>query len=183
MTPKIGIKFEQSERLYDRACKVIPSGVTSSFRAFQRPIPLFIDHGMASRLYDVDGNEYIDYALGHGPLILGHCHPEIVAAVQSQVKRGSTFGCQHELEAEVAKRMLNALAWADRVVFSNTGTEAVQVALRLARAATGRARNNGIRMAPLPRRTGGDGDVAVSTLAAERYAVGPIQLVPLSLIS
>lgn len=140
MTPKTDIKFEQSERLYDRACKVLPLGVTSSFRAFQRPIPLFIDHGMASRLYDVDGNEYIDYALGNGPLILGHCHPEIVAAVHNQVKRGSMFGCQHELEAEVAKQMLNALGWADRVVFSNTGTEAVQVALRLARAATGRAR-------------------------------------------
>jgi glutamate-1-semialdehyde 2,1-aminomutase len=133
------MKFEESKRLYDRACKVIPSGVTSSFRAFQRPVPLFIHHGRASRLYDVDGNEYIDYALGHGPLILGHCHPEIVAAVESQVKRGSAFGCQHELEAEVAKQMLNALGWADRVVFSNTGTEAVQVALRLARAATGRS--------------------------------------------
>jgi glutamate-1-semialdehyde 2,1-aminomutase len=132
------MKFEESKQLYDRACNVIPSGVTSSFRAFQRPIPLFVDHGVASRLYDVDGNEYIDYALGHGPLILGHCHPEIISGVESQLKRGSTFGCQHELEAEVANQILNALGWAERVVFSNTGTEAVQVALRLARAATGR---------------------------------------------
>lgn len=140
LTSKTGTRFEQSAQLYDRARQVIPSGVSSSFRAFQRPVPLFIDHGTASRLYDVDGNEYIDYALGHGPLILGHCHPEIVAAVQSQVKRGSTFGCQHKLEAVVARQILNALGWADRIVFSNTGTEAVQVALRLARAATGRSR-------------------------------------------
>jgi glutamate-1-semialdehyde 2,1-aminomutase len=134
------MRFDQSKRLYEQACKVIPLGVTSSFRASQRPIPLFIDRGLGSRLYDVDGNEYIDYALGHGPLILGHCHPQIVAAVGRQVARGSTFGCQHELETKVASQMLKALGWADRVVFSNTGTEAVQVALRLARAATGRSR-------------------------------------------
>ncbi|MGH9651687.1 MAG: aminotransferase class III-fold pyridoxal phosphate-dependent enzyme, partial [Terriglobales bacterium] len=132
------MKFEKSRRLYESARRVIPSGVTSGMRAFQKPAPLFIDHGAGSRLFDVDGNEYIDYALAHGPLILGHCHPLIVAAVEKQLHRGSTFGCQHELEGRVAAKMLQALPWADRVVFSNTGTEAVQVALRLARAATGR---------------------------------------------
>ena len=132
------MKFERSKRLYERARAVIPSGVTSSFRAQQRPVPLFIDRGAGSRLYDVDGNEYLDHALGQGPLLLGHCHPRIVAAVERQLQRGSTFGCQHELEAQVAEQMLTALRWADRVVFNSTGTEAVQVALRLARAATGR---------------------------------------------
>ncbi len=133
------MKFEESKRLYERARTLIPSGVTSSFRALQRPVPLFIDHGAGSRLYDVDGNEYLDYALAHGPLILGHCHPHLVATVERQLKRGSTFGCQHELEARVAEQMLKALPWAAKVVFNTTGTEAVQVALRLARAATGRS--------------------------------------------
>lgn len=116
----------------------MPSGVSSAFRARQRPVPLFIDRGSGAHLYDVDGNKYIDYALGHGPLILGHCHPEVVGAVEKQLARGSTFGCQHELEAQVAEKMLSVLPWARRVLFSNTGSEAVQIALRLARAATGR---------------------------------------------
>ncbi len=107
-------------------------------RAFQKPVPLYIDHGSGSRLFDVDGNEYIDYALAHGPLILGHCHPRIIAAVEQQLHRGSTFGCQQALEVQVAERILGVLPWARQLVFSNTGTEAVQVALRLARAATGR---------------------------------------------
>jgi glutamate-1-semialdehyde 2,1-aminomutase len=136
--PITDTKFEKSIQLYERARQFIPSGVTSQFRAAQRPVPLFIDHGAGSRLFDVDGNEYIDYALGYGPLVLGHCHPQIVAAVEKQLHRGSTFGCQHTLEADVAELMLKALPWAERVAFSNTGTEAVQTALRLARAATGR---------------------------------------------
>jgi len=125
--------------LYERARAVMPGGVSSAFRARQRPVPLFITRGSGARLYDVDGNEYLDYALGHGPLILGHCHPAVVDAVREQLDRGSTFGCQHALEAQVAEKMLGVLPWAERVLFSNTGTEAVQVALRLARAATGRS--------------------------------------------
>ena len=132
------MKWERSAQFYKRARTVMPSGVSSAFRARQKPVPLFIDHGCGARLYDVDGNEYFDYALGHGPLILGHCHPAIVGAVEKQLARGSTFGCQHELEAEVAEKMLRVLPWAERVLFSNTGTEAVQIALRLARAVTGR---------------------------------------------
>jgi len=132
------MEFKESKELYERAKHSIPAGVSSAFRAFQRPVPLFIHRGEGARIYDVDGNEYLDYALGHGPLILGHCHPRIVEAVGAQVRRGSTFGCQHKLEIEVAERMLKALPWAERVLFSNTGTEAVQVALRLARAYTDR---------------------------------------------
>jgi glutamate-1-semialdehyde 2,1-aminomutase len=132
------MKFKESRQLYERAKRLIPSGVSSVFRAFQKPMPLYIQRGEGARIYDVDGNEYIDYALGHGPLILGHCHPEIIEAVEAQVRRGSTFGCQHALEIEVAGRMLSALPWAEKVLFSNTGTEAVQVALRLARAYTER---------------------------------------------
>lgn len=132
------MNWEKSAQRYERAKAVMPSGVSSAFRARQKPVPLFIDCGFGARLHDVDGNEYVDYALGHGPLILGHCHPAIVRAVEKQLARGSTFGCQHYLEAEVAEKMLSVLPWAERVLFSNTGTEAVQVALRLARAATGR---------------------------------------------
>lgn len=132
------MNWAKSEQLYGRAKAVMPSGVSSAFRARQKPVPLFIDRGSGAHLYDVDGNEYIDYALAHGPLILGHCHPAIVHAVEKQLARGSTFGCQHELEAEVAEKMLAVLPWAERVLFSNTGSEAVQIALRLARAATGR---------------------------------------------
>jgi glutamate-1-semialdehyde 2,1-aminomutase len=132
------MNWTKSEQFYKRARAVMPSGVSSAFRSRQKPVPLFIDRGYGACLYDVDGNEYFDYALGHGPLVLGHCHPAIVRAVEKQLARGSTFGCQHELEAEVAEKMLAVLPWAERVLFSNTGTEAVQVALRLARAATGR---------------------------------------------
>jgi glutamate-1-semialdehyde 2,1-aminomutase len=132
------MNFEKSAGLFARSCKVIPGGVTSSMRAFQKPVPLFIDHGAGSHLYDVDGNEYIDYALAHGPLILGHCHPRIVTAVERQVRRGSTYGCQHEFEPVVAEKVLAVLPWADKIIFSNTGTEAIQMALRIARAASGR---------------------------------------------
>lgn len=130
--------FEKSRVLYDRACSVIPTGVASCMRAFVKPVPIYIDYGRGSRLYDVDGREYIDYALAHGPLILGHCHPRVVAAVEKQLRRGSTFGCQTELEPRVAEQILEALPWADRVIFSSTGTEGVQAALRVARAASGR---------------------------------------------
>jgi len=75
------MEFKESKELYERAKHSIPAGVSSAFRAFQRPVPLFIHRGEGARIYDVDGNEYLDYALGHGPLILGHCHPRIVEAV------------------------------------------------------------------------------------------------------
>ncbi|MGH9672514.1 MAG: aspartate aminotransferase family protein [Bryobacteraceae bacterium] len=132
------VSFKRSAELFERSRAVIPGGVTSSMRAFQKPTPIFIDRGVGSRLYDVDGNEYIDYALAHGPLILGHCHPRIVEAVERQMRRGSAYGCQHELEPVVAERILEVLPWASKVIFSCTGTEAIQVALRVARAATGR---------------------------------------------
>jgi glutamate-1-semialdehyde 2,1-aminomutase len=130
--------FENSRALYERARRVIPTGVTSCMRALVKPVPIFIDYGRGSRFYDVDGTEYIDYALAHGPLILGHCHPRLVAAVEKQLQLGSTFGCQIELEPRVAEQILQVLPWADRVIFNSTGTEAVQSALRVARAASGR---------------------------------------------
>ncbi|MGH7957318.1 MAG: aminotransferase class III-fold pyridoxal phosphate-dependent enzyme, partial [Opitutaceae bacterium] len=120
------MKFDKSKELYERARQMIPGGVSSVMRAFQKPVPLYIERGAGSRLFDVDGNEYIDYALAHGPLILGHCHPRIIAAVERQLRRGSTFGCQQALEVQVAEKILGVLPWARQLVYSNTGTEAIQ---------------------------------------------------------
>ena len=87
---------------------------------------------------DVDENAYIDYGLAWGPLIVGHAHPEVIAAMTGQLQRGLTFGAQHDLEIEVAEMLTRIIPCADMVCFANSGTEIVQVALRLARAATGR---------------------------------------------
>ncbi len=107
-------------------------------RANAKPIPLFFSSGLGSRLVDVDNNEFIDYTLAWGPLILGHSHPAIISAVGEQLKRCQAIGAQSELELLVSKKICEMVPCADRVVFSNTGTEAVQVAFRLARAFTGR---------------------------------------------
>ena len=103
-----------------------------------RPYPLFFESGHGSRVTDVDQNTYVDYGLAWGPLILGHTPAEVVEAVSRQIRRGFTFGAQHDLEYAVAERMTAAIPCADSVCFANSGTEIVQVALRLARAATGR---------------------------------------------
>jgi len=107
-------------------------------RRAAKPYPLFFDHGTGSRVFDVDGNGYLDYGLAWGPLILGHSHPQVVEAVQRQASRGLTFGAQHDLEFEVSELLNRTIPCADLVCFANSGTEIVQVALRLARAITGR---------------------------------------------
>jgi glutamate-1-semialdehyde 2,1-aminomutase len=104
------------------------------------PHPLFFTHGLGSRLWDVDGHEYIDYVLGWGPLILGSSHPRIVEALREQAGRGTTFGAGHDWEYEVAELIVDIIPGVQRVLWSNTGSEAVQVALRLARASTERQR-------------------------------------------
>jgi glutamate-1-semialdehyde 2,1-aminomutase len=132
--------FAASQSLYERAQRTVAGGVSSTFRRHQRPVPLFFEEGRGSRVIDADGNHFIDYTLAYGPQILGHGHPVIVRAVQEQVARGQTFGAQSRLEATVAERLLALLGWADRVAYVTTGTEAVQLAFRIARAHTGRAR-------------------------------------------
>jgi glutamate-1-semialdehyde 2,1-aminomutase len=107
-------------------------------RRSARPYPLFFDHGAGSRVVDVDGNIYLDYGLAWGPLIAGHSHPKIVEAIQRQAARALTFGAQHDLEYEVSELLCEVIPCADLVCFANSGTEIVQVALRLARAITGR---------------------------------------------
>jgi len=104
------------------------------------PVPLYIADASGSRFRDVDGNEYIDYALAWGPLILGHRHPAVVEAVRNQADRPHILGAQHELEFKVAEAIQQAVPCAERVAFTSSGSEAVQLALRLARAYTGRLR-------------------------------------------
>ncbi|GAA2447505.1 glutamate-1-semialdehyde 2,1-aminomutase [Agromyces soli] len=105
-----------------------------------RPLPLSFDSADGARMTDADGNRYLDYMLAWGPLFLGHGHPAVVAAVGEQLHRAQAFGAGHRLEYETAELLLEITPGAERVLWSNTGSEAVQVALRLARAATGRQR-------------------------------------------
>ncbi|MFI1094206.1 aspartate aminotransferase family protein [Streptomyces sp. NPDC020917] len=105
-----------------------------------KPHPIFFERGQGDRLYDVDGNSYLDYVLGWGPVIVGHAHPDLVAAVERQLPRGATYGAGHRLEYEVAEMVCERIPGVERVLWSNTGTEANQIALRVVRARTGHQR-------------------------------------------
>lgn len=131
-------KTPGSWQRYQRSCRTLAGGVSSGMRRASKPYPLFFDHGAGPRVYDVDGNSYLDYGLAWGPLILGHSHPKVVEAVQRQAGSALTFGAQHALEFEVSELLNRIIPCADLVCFANSGTEIVQVALRLARAVTGR---------------------------------------------
>ena len=125
---------------FERSCRSLAGGVSTGLRRAARPYPLFIYSGSGPWVRDVDGNVYCDYALGWGPLILGHAPPVLAQAAALQLGRGLTYGCQHHLEYEMAERLVRIIPCADLVCFANSGTEIVQLALRLARAATGRTR-------------------------------------------
>lgn len=129
-----------SAAAWDRAKGSLGGGVSTGMRASMKPHPLFFASGSGPRLTDVDGNSYLDYVLGWGPVILGHGHPELTRAVAERLPLGATYGAGHALEYEVAEKVLAAIPGMERVLWSNTGSEATQVALRLARAATGRRR-------------------------------------------
>lgn len=131
-------RFAVSKSLLEESRKYLAGGVSTSVRKPSRPFPLFFERGEGAQLYDVDGNRYIDYTLGWGPLIHGHSHPAMVQAVGDQLRRGQTYGAQHRWEIETARRLVEMVPCADLVCFSNTGTEAVMAAMRLARAHTGR---------------------------------------------
>jgi glutamate-1-semialdehyde 2,1-aminomutase len=134
-------KTPSSATRYSRACGALAGGVSSGLRRNARPYPLYYEGGAGSHIRDVDGNEYIDYALAWGPLMLGHSPPEVADAIARQVRSGLTYGAQHDLEIEVAERLKRFIPCAEAVAFCNSGTEIVQVALRLARAATGRRKH------------------------------------------
>lgn len=133
-------KTAGSEKRWLRARKTLCGGVSSGLRRTARPYPLFFQSGIGATICDVDGNRYFDYALGWGPNILGNAPPAPVAAITESVKNGLTFGAQHDLEYEVAEALTKIIPCADRVCYANSGTEIVQVALRLARAVTGRSK-------------------------------------------
>jgi glutamate-1-semialdehyde 2,1-aminomutase len=126
-----------SARLYERASKVFPSGITHDSRVLD-PYPIFVTHAAGSRKWDADGHEYVDYAGGHGALLLGHNHPQVTAAVAEQLGRGTHYGACHELEVRWAELVQRLVPSAERVRFTNSGTEATLLAVRLARAATGK---------------------------------------------
>jgi len=125
---------------YERAQQTLAGGVSTALRRSARPAPLYFDHGAGPHITDVDGNRYVDYTLAWGPLILGHSHPEVNRAIAEQLGRGHTYGAQHHLEFEVSELLCRHIPCADQVAFANSGTEIVQVALRLARAVTGRTK-------------------------------------------
>ncbi|HEU0249943.1 MAG TPA: glutamate-1-semialdehyde 2,1-aminomutase [Solirubrobacteraceae bacterium] len=132
----------RSGELYRRALEVLPGGVNSPVRAM-RAIgrdPIFIERGSGSELFDVDGNRYVDYVCSWGPLIHGHAHPEIVAAVTAAAERGTSFGAPTAGEIELAVEIARRLDSVEMVRMTSSGTEASMTAVRLARAATGRER-------------------------------------------
>ena len=129
-------RYSQSRTLLQRAERSLAGGVSSNVRRGDKPFPLYFDSGTGSRLFDVDGNEYIDYVLGRGPLILGHTHPEVIEATCRQLWKGQVYAAQHQGEIELAERIVNAVPSAQRVRFGISGSEAVHGALRLARAFT-----------------------------------------------
>lgn len=131
-------KTKNSWERYQRAQRSLAGGVSSGLRRSARPYPLYFASGQGAHIHDVDGNTYIDYGLAWGPLILGHSPAQVVEAVSQQASRGFTFGAQHDLEFEVAERLTEIIPCGELVCFANSGTEIVQVALRLARAYTGR---------------------------------------------
>jgi glutamate-1-semialdehyde 2,1-aminomutase len=132
----------RSAELYRRACAVLPGGVNSPVRAM-RAIgrePLFVERGSGAELIDVDGNDYVDYVCSWGPLIHGHAHPQVLAAVRAAAERGTSFGAPTSGEVELAEEVARRMPAVELLRMTSSGTEAAMTALRLARAATGRER-------------------------------------------
>jgi len=136
-------RYRKSQALYEVGRRYLAGGVSSNFRYAgygESPVPLYYARGKGSRLTDVDGNEYIDYALANGPIILGHAPEPVLEAVAATLERGQLFAGQHEHELELARRLTEIVPCAELVRFASSGSEAVHAALRLARAHTGRTR-------------------------------------------
>ena len=132
--------YSRSVHFFQEAQKFIPGGVNSPVRAFKSvgTDPLFIKNASGPRIYDVDGNEFIDYVGSWGPMILGHCHPKVVSAVKSAVDNGCSFGAPTELEITLAEMVIKAVPSIEMVRMVSSGTEATMSAIRLARGFTGR---------------------------------------------
>ncbi len=134
------MKVERSKALFEEAKKYIPGGVNSPVRAFKSvgDIPRFIAKAKGSHIWDIDGNEYIDYVCSWGPMILGHAHPSVVEGIKEQAEKGTSYGAPTELEVELAKMIVELVPSVEKVRMVNSGTEATMSAIRLARGYTGR---------------------------------------------
>lgn len=133
-------RYDNSFAYHERARRSLARGVSSAMKATQLPVPLCASRGEGSHLWDTDCNEYVDYALSFGPMLLGHSPTAVLDAVRDQLTAGVGFGAGNRHEAPLAELLCEVVPSAELVIFSNTGTEAVQAALRIARAATGRHR-------------------------------------------
>ncbi|MBW1884580.1 MAG: glutamate-1-semialdehyde 2,1-aminomutase [Deltaproteobacteria bacterium] len=133
---------ERSRAALARALKSIPGGVNSPVRAYGSVggVPRFIERGRGCRIYDVDGNEYIDYVGSWGPLILGHAHPAVLRAIRETLRNGTSFGAPTEIETELAEEICKLVPSVEKVRMVSSGTEATMSAIRLARGVTGRER-------------------------------------------
>ena len=132
--------YANSIALYERTRKSLAGGVSSNVRYASTPVPLFFSRGEGARLYDVDGNVHIDYVLGNGPAILGHAPKPVIDAVAASLAEGQVYAAQHPRETELAERLCRLLPGMEVVRFATSGTEAVLMAFRLARAFTGRTK-------------------------------------------
>lgn len=130
--------YSNSAELLQRAKKVLAGGVSSEFRKYNHPHALFYSHANGSRLFDVDGNEYLDFTLSQGPLILGHSHPDVLNAVNTYSETGQLFAGQHIQEIELAEKLNQLIPSAELMRFCLDGSEAVHTAFRVARAKTGK---------------------------------------------
>ena len=132
--------YEKSYEEYKRACDLLPGGVNSPARAFSsvKENPLFIEKAKGSRIFDIDGNEYIDFIGSWGPMLFGHNKKEIVEAVRGQLEKGTSYGAPTVVETEMAEEIVKLIPSIDRVRMVNSGTEATMSAIRLARGYTGR---------------------------------------------
>ena len=132
--------MDRSARLMERAVGLMPGGVNSPVRAFRSVggDPLFMERGEGSRIFDVDGNSFIDYVMSYGPLVLGHAYAEVIEAVENMARKGTTFGAPTGLEVELAETVCEAVPSVEMVRMTNSGTEATMSAIRLARGYTGR---------------------------------------------
>jgi glutamate-1-semialdehyde 2,1-aminomutase len=132
------MNYSQSAQLLERAKKSLAGGVASEFRKYNHPHAIFYSHASGNKIYDVDGNEYLDFTLSQGPLLLGHNHPHVVKRVEDYAKFGQLYAGQHILEVELAEKLQQIIPSAELMRFCLDGSEAVQTAFRLSRAKTGK---------------------------------------------
>jgi len=141
-TTQASSRYAKSAALHEAAQRLMPGGVNSPVRAYGSVgcTPIYIREGAGCKVTDVDGHEYIDYVSSYGPLIVGHAHEKVVAAIVKTVSHGTSFGMPTELESKMARKVIDAVPSVEIVRFVNSGTEATMSALRLARGATGRSK-------------------------------------------